>query len=267
MYGWILIVASTAELRLLADGWSLPLLLADLTSLYQGQELQATSHFDLLLSSCAPSSSIEELQRAYWKRELDDFTPALWPVKETSSPIASHFFAEQRGCPLVKDLHDCARRLEVSASSLVLASWAYVQSQGGAATFGLVSAGRGGSEDLESLVAPCFNLVPLHVRDIKAASNGAANGSNPAAKAVVQAARVIQEQLLGRPKEVEQSRLSSVAEWVGRAKEPLLNVSVNLLFATQGREGAEKPKRDDSVWVPVQVSRALCLHLLRIAGY
>lgn len=135
----------------------------------------------------------------------------------------------------------CAREIGVSSSSLVLGAWAMVQSRrcDSAATFGIIQTGRG-SEELANLAAPCLNVAPLHVR-LQAGGDDQAQLARVAAD--------LQSELLARPQEVEQSRISRIAEWTGRKGKPLVNVTINLLFATQGRDDDEAPAaKKDTLW-------------------
>lgn len=238
--------------------------------LYNGQDASATSDLTPLLESLQNSSAPEEARARTWREHLGpSFAPALLSLQSrrgATTAIVSHISMEDRTAPHPEQLRVIALREGVSVPSLVLAAWAVVQARIAAttdATFGLVQTGRGGanSEMLGQLAAPCLNLLPLHVRD-------AAKGGGPP-QHVVAIARSIQQALLSRTPEMEQARLVDVARWVGCAGKPLLNVSVNLLFATQARnldEGQGEGDRDEdddsesepspSQWTPVSVSPA-----------
>ncbi|PWN41063.1 hypothetical protein IE81DRAFT_304267 [Ceraceosorus guamensis] len=237
------------------DGWSLPLLLRDLIRLYDGEEPSSPADLRPLLESFYASAHPEDLRARSWRELLGScFAPSLLSLQAEGNPeagsVVSHVSLEDRSAPHPDELRRVAMKEGVSASSLVLAAWAIVQARAvtsSSATFGIVQTGRSGgdSDALAQLAAPCLNLAPLHVSDL--ASKG------DIALRVVGAARRIQQDLLSRPIEMEQARLIDVASWVGCPANPLMNVSVNLLFATQTRDPEAVADSTSSRWKPISI--------------
>lgn len=243
-------------------------LLSDLEALYLGKEPSSAHNFeDLLLEAGSPSASTLTKQKSYWQGYLGTtFSPSLWNSTSSSSPILNiqHFHVELRdSTPKMADLQAASKRLGVSLSSLIISTWAQVQSErsstpNSSATFGLVQNGRSVAvENIETLAAPSVNLVPIHVPL-------ATDSSSSTSRA--EAAQQIQRLMLERPNEIEQTRLVDVASWTGASSKPFINVSVNLLFlpASENKPNRTSSSNSDSTygaskpfWEPFAVSDKL----------
>lgn len=138
-------------------------------------------------------------------------------------------YTEKSALAAITGFEARAREQSVSLQVVYLACWAQVQATFTAsesAIFGLWHSGRAGAIDqAERLAAPCINILPFAVREIRQDNT-------------MEIARKIQEDLRERTATVEQTDLARIDEWVGGAGQPLCNVFVNIVRTATGVESA-----------------------------
>jgi amino acid adenylation domain-containing protein/non-ribosomal peptide synthase protein (TIGR01720 family) len=164
--------------HLILDGWSLPLVLKEMFSLYeashQGRELR--------LKPCRPFRDyIAWLKRQdfsqakrYWRETLRGFTEPTPLMPEQSIDESGHvgtaFAEQQEHLPrhLTDALQGLARQHHLTLSSLVQGAWALLLSRYSGESdvvFGVTVSGRAANlEGVESMVGLLINTLPLRVR-------------------------------------------------------------------------------------------------------
>ena len=170
---------------------------------------------------------IAEEQRQYWQSNFPlPVSPSMFPCKNPtklsvsgrSTSRVSHFSVNSLKC--VRNLEVTARRLSVSLNSVLLASWAQVQSaetRSSSAIFGMWHIGRSAPiAGMETLAFPCFNILPLKI-DV-----GTGDG-------ILDISRQVQARLKSRTFIVEQSNLEDVDRWLEGGGKPLCNTFINIL--------------------------------------
>ncbi|KAJ1928323.1 hypothetical protein IWQ60_002145, partial [Tieghemiomyces parasiticus] len=154
----------------LVDGWSIPLLLRDLGQLYASPNMpgQLTSpSFNTVVEQVANQDQDEA--RAFWTEYLRGVQPTPAPMLSTEL-TGEHGFAEYH-CTLDVDksrLHDAAQQFGVTLSTLLKAAYALVLAQyldRDDLVIGFVVSGRNlDVADIDTVVGPCLNTVPLRFR-------------------------------------------------------------------------------------------------------
>ncbi|KAJ1923075.1 hypothetical protein IWQ60_006115, partial [Tieghemiomyces parasiticus] len=154
----------------LVDGWSIPLLLRDLGQLYTSPDTpgQLTSpSFNTVVEQVANQDQDEA--RAFWVEYLRGVHPTPAPMLSTEL-TGEHGFAEYH-CTLNGDksrLHNAAQQFGVTLSTLLKAAYALVLAQyldRDDLVIGFVVSGRNlDVADIDTIVGPCLNTVPLRFR-------------------------------------------------------------------------------------------------------
>ncbi len=147
----------------LYDGEAMRRLLFEVEQLVLGGDLQAPpSYAQFLEQALSLPPSVDE----FWKGHLENFQPILLQPRSGDLSQEQQTFAGTPGISL-SELERSAKALGVSLSSIYQASWACVLSlilNTADLCFGNVFNGRSVAVDnIENLVAPCFNTVPLRV--------------------------------------------------------------------------------------------------------
>ncbi|KAJ1909994.1 hypothetical protein IWQ60_010888, partial [Tieghemiomyces parasiticus] len=154
----------------LVDGWSIPLLLRDLGQLYASPDMPgqlASASFNTVVEQVANQDQDEA--RAFWAEYLRGVQPTPAPMLSTEL-TGEHDFAEYH-CTLDVDksrLHDAAQRFGVTLSTLLKAAYALVLAHyldRDDLVIGFVVSGRNlDVADIDTVVGPCLNTVPLRFR-------------------------------------------------------------------------------------------------------
>jgi amino acid adenylation domain-containing protein len=158
--------------HLVADGWSLSLLLADLWTLASGGSAPARRPYRDFIG-WLQTRDLREVE-LFWRKRLEGFsapTPLPLPAPDASPDACAERWGEH-GTTLSDEesaaLHACARTHHVTPSALVLATWALLISRYAGerdVLFGVVVSGR--SADLpgiDEMVGNFVNVLPLRVR-------------------------------------------------------------------------------------------------------
>jgi ferricrocin synthase len=217
-----------------SDGWSLPLLIADLCALYAGQPCASAPDFTRFVqTTSARASAVDDDDRRFWARALGAPTPCLLPNTANSS---SAFVLVRGAVARAADLAVRARAAQVALPALVLACVARLVGELGATAdpvVGLVRAGRAGmgvdvdvDVDVERVAGPTVNVVPLRVRDAPTVRETA-----------VRVQREVSA-MVGARERVGLGEALEAAGWA-RARGPLFNVFVNLLWHGERTREAE----------------------------
>ncbi|KAJ1924907.1 hypothetical protein IWQ60_004914, partial [Tieghemiomyces parasiticus] len=154
----------------LVDGWSIPLLLRDLGQLYASPDMPgqlASPSFNTVVEQVANQDQDEA--RAFWVEYLRGIQPTPAPML-SAELTGEHGFAEYH-CTLDADksrLHDAAQQFGVTLSTLLKAAYALVLAQyldRDDLVIGFVVSGRNlDMADIDTVVGPCLNTVPLRFR-------------------------------------------------------------------------------------------------------
>lgn len=133
-----------------------------------------------------------------------------------------------------KELHEIARKSDLTPQAILLAAWARVHSLECSvpeATFGMWHSSR----FTDNLAMPCLNLLPIRVVDTT--------------RPILEVAKSVMKDLQRRSGTLEQSRLRDVSNWAGSDGVPLCNVYVNLLYM-----GAKPERNSVQAFESVKVS-------------
>ncbi|KAJ1911183.1 hypothetical protein IWQ60_010259, partial [Tieghemiomyces parasiticus] len=154
----------------LIDGWSIPLLLRDLGELYASPDMPgqlASPSFNTVVEQVANQDQDEA--RAFWVEYLRSVQPTPAPMLSTEL-TGEHGFSDYH-CTLDVDksrLHNAAQQFGVTLSILLKAAYALVLAQyldRDDLVIGFVVSGRNlDVADIDTVVGPCLNTVPLRFR-------------------------------------------------------------------------------------------------------
>lgn len=231
------------------DGWSMGLLIAELSQLYEHPEgvlKPRPSYSRFVRETCASAQSAGA--EAFWREALGSCEPTLVgrvprpddapPPLDREAGVASpppERHSVMLDCPgiSVGALEAAARKTGVTPQTIIVAAFAHtlcVTTGSRAAVFGYFTAGRSAAlEDMEALAGPTVNMLPLAVPAHLAA---AADSSAPVA---AQRLGSLQEALGARTGH-EQSRLRDVLRWAGRDScSALFNAHLNILWNDEVR--------------------------------
>jgi hypothetical protein len=207
------------------DAWCLPIVIKTLSAYYHALDSATIGDISPFLLSFPVAGDNRAEQERYFKSAFPvPFKPALFPQLHTPRNLALAKFrkrATRANASLVLRASECerkARSLGSSLNAVAIAVWASVQAKYAAsssATFGVFYAGRNGFMDgIERFIAPCINVIPLHV---------------PLADSILETARYIQQDLIRRTPEIEQSDLQDIHDWTRAEGTLLFNSSLNVL--------------------------------------
>ncbi len=154
--------------HLCIDGWSWPLVFADVANFYLDQNanrLQAAQYGDYIrwLKRQTPAGI-----RTYWQTELKGFkTPILFArndsLKAQEKQQTEHVLSQQ----ISRELEEISNRFEITLSTLIQAIWTLVLGRAGQTedvVFGFSSAGRPAEvASVGMIVGPFVNNIPKRV--------------------------------------------------------------------------------------------------------
>ncbi|KAF6765263.1 hypothetical protein DFP72DRAFT_840165 [Ephemerocybe angulata] len=214
------------------DATSFHLITKTLGDIYDILEPEGHGDITPWLSMFPLQASWKSSQEAYWKSALPSpFRPVLFPRLHTlrdlelKKTMKRHTIANTSVTLRVSDCDRKARALGTSLNAIILAVWAsvharYARSSG--ATFGLWQGGRSGlMDDVESLVAPCINITPVHV---------------PSTGDILAVSRHLRDDLVRRSPEVVQSDFEDIHRWTRTEGSYLLNTTLNILRIPKSSE-------------------------------
>ncbi|MFJ8663640.1 amino acid adenylation domain-containing protein [Streptomyces sp. NPDC093795] len=157
--------------HILLDGWSLPLLMADLFTAYRGGDLPSRPSFRDYHAWLREQDT--ETAHAYWREVLAGYdTPVPLPYDRVPEDVR----AARSTARLVDDLsadltgaaHDFAKRHRLTVNAVVQAAWALLLSTHSGQTdlvFGATTSGRPTDlPDVESAVGLFINTLPVRIR-------------------------------------------------------------------------------------------------------
>ncbi|KAK5701155.1 NRPS protein [Elasticomyces elasticus] len=144
------------------DGNSIANMLEDVEKLYVDQVMAPPTSFEPFLAKALTHRNAESI--AYWSKHLETFEPKPFPKDAGSSDT----FYKTPQHVLSNNLHEIetfCRRHGVTALSVMQAAWAKVLAmcqESDDICFGNVVSGRTVEvDDVEALVFPCFNTIPI----------------------------------------------------------------------------------------------------------
>jgi len=152
----------------LYDGIAIDNLLKEIQEDYKGKELSSIVSYEQYLQYLVS----QDLRSAddFWAASFIDFQPTLFPNLSRTHPALT----QKRGCCQIKLQISCqeslayCRSTSTSVLSLIQATWAkllHFMLGENDICFGNVVSGRTLPEnDLERLIAPCFNTVPIRLK-------------------------------------------------------------------------------------------------------
>jgi aryl carrier-like protein len=230
--------------HVLYDGISLPILIDEFQSLYQGLILaEATHEFRTFIAQSIASSSSESTKEK-WKSYLNNAT--LYPIH--SSKGSSGMKTKKRVevfHPLnqISNVKQLARSLGIGIDALFLAAiakiYAHKQTFDAASqvVFGIYLANRAPfGEDLSNLAAPTLNLLPLCV-------------PSPLSRSIPALAKDIQKDIhMISSKEMVSASLAEIYSWTGVR----INFFVNILKSANPGTKHMKESVKEEEWVAVQ---------------
>lgn len=147
------------------DGTSISLLLEEAEELYDGQALSPAPAFEPFLTEIQGQAGSTALN--FWSAYVQDYSAKPFPTcPETDGPAMSG----RVELPLAisqNDLDEFSKRYDVGAASIFQTAWAKVLAMAQKSNdvcFGDVVSGRSVPvTDIDRLVAPCFNTLPVRV--------------------------------------------------------------------------------------------------------
>ena len=148
------------------DGTSMSILFEEAESLYRSEELSHPPEFAPFLREALDHSRPAALE--FWSSSFRNFDAKPFPLRPDSgrSPATNGRIALPLQV-LPSDIDDFVRRHNISATSLFQAAWIKVLTTVQTANdicFGAVVSGRSVPvADVDRLVAPCFNTLPIRV--------------------------------------------------------------------------------------------------------
>jgi len=226
----------------LYDGISVPLLIKEFQSLYQGRALSESTHGFKIFVAQSISAASPDLMKEKWRSYLDHST--LYPdhrAKATSISKSNKRTEVFHPLNQISNVKQFAQDSGVSIDALFLAAVAKIyartlQSPASQVVFGIYLANRAPfGEDLSSLAAPTLNLLPLRVRE-------------PLLRSITELAKVIQKDIhMISSKEMVSASLADINAWTGVR----VNFFVNILKSASPGTNV-LPKINEEDWLAVQ---------------
>nr|XP_023907979.1 nonribosomal peptide synthetase 2-like [Quercus suber] len=156
------------------DGISIANLLEEVEYLYRRQALPTAISFKPFLAQSAIENTSEALQ--YWSEQLHGFTPQPFPKSVEAEQSSVEQLCKGTLDVSTSEMEEFCKKHSVTQLSLFQTAWAKVLSvaqESKDICFGNVVSGRTTSTvDLDRLVAPCFNTIPVRVRFDEFCNNG-----------------------------------------------------------------------------------------------
>ncbi|KAJ3184337.1 hypothetical protein HDU85_001642 [Gaertneriomyces sp. JEL0708] len=151
----------------LYDGWSFPLIIADVYSIYESGSHVQRPQFRPLAEYIVSRSS--EANQKYWTQNLDDCTTSVFPedLRGTIDSVEGAYGHSVISQLSPKEVEAASQRMGVSLQAVAQAAWAKVLSCYTGETdvvFGHVVSGRAVPVDnAEDILGPSFNTIPCRV--------------------------------------------------------------------------------------------------------
>ncbi|SMQ47177.1 unnamed protein product [Zymoseptoria tritici ST99CH_3D7] len=150
----------------LYDGVSVSILFSELTRLYNGEQLPSPVSFEPFLQVVLAQNGPHALK--FWSTQMKDFTPQPFPKHAVDTQLQAEKTLGRKLSVRPAVLRAFGERHSCTTSIIFQAAWAKTLACLQAGTdvcFGNVVSGRTVTvPDVERLVAPCFNTVPLRTR-------------------------------------------------------------------------------------------------------
>lgn len=152
----------------LYDGIAIAALLGEIEQLYDGKELPPPVTYDNYLQHMLSHNFVEADE--HWAKTFDGFEPTFFPnltgkLTESSRHVATA--TRRLELPLSK-LREACQENSVSLLSVVQATWAkllHFYTAESDICFGNIVSGRAiPGDEIDRLVAPCFNTLPVRVK-------------------------------------------------------------------------------------------------------
>ncbi|KAH9826478.1 Nonribosomal peptide synthetase [Teratosphaeria destructans] len=144
------------------DGISMAVLLSEVEQLYHGGSLAHPPSLDAFLSQSLAQRS--QLTLDYWSSRLRDFSPKPFPL-DTPATRPQEGVSRRKLVVSQESLQTFCQRRSVTALAVLQAAWAKTLAsvqQAPDICFGNVVSGRSVAvSDVDRLVAPCFNTIPV----------------------------------------------------------------------------------------------------------
>ncbi|KAI9088860.1 hypothetical protein DFS34DRAFT_417935 [Phlyctochytrium arcticum] len=223
----------------LYDGWSVPLLLSDLSELYvSGTAPAITLSWSSFMDNIVADRSRTDFTRlkSEWKTVTDANNDFLFPHLNTDHPTSQNTVDTRFDLPNVipKEALDAlmqkCQQKGLSFQSYVLAAWAKTQESytvsSNHVAFGLYHANRSHPEGVDTLRGPTVNVLPLQ-------------SATPSTKSIFALASELQEELSHQVDEMPYVTLHDIQTWCGRVSYPLINVFINFLITETAPAVAE----------------------------
>ncbi|ORY61727.1 amino acid adenylation domain-containing protein [Pseudomassariella vexata] len=157
----------------LYDGVAMGILLDEIQCLATGKKLQAPPSFEPFLKALSLPSDVDD----FWKVHFDSFSPlALLPSDGVKDEASSASTQVSGRCQMpLQAIEARLRELGVSLLSTCQAAWAATLAAAlhcEDVCFGNVVSGRSiALDDIDRLVAPCFNTIPVRIELSRLTSN------------------------------------------------------------------------------------------------
>ena len=163
--------------HLLMDGWSLPLILKEVFTLYAAHVQHMDVHMESTRSFGDYITWLHEQDmsaaESYWRESLQDFTTPNLIGKSLShngQPASAETYSELRrplSTEMTQELQSYARRNQLTLNTLLLGAWGILlgrYSSSDDVVFGTAVSGRPPSlSGVESIVGVFINMLPLRV--------------------------------------------------------------------------------------------------------
>ena len=153
--------------HVLYDGIAVATLLEEVQDSFKGLELPPATTFDIYLQHMLSQDSAKADE--FWSESFQDFEPTFFPNlsgQATTQHNDSSMARKHLHVPL-GEIHQACQDASLSLLSLVQAAWAkmlHFYTGENDICFGNVLSGRSlPGDDLDRLVAPCFNTLPVRV--------------------------------------------------------------------------------------------------------
>lgn len=154
------------------DGIAMAVLLDEMENLYKGKSLLPAPPFEPVLSEMRLRDQTETIK--FWSSRIQGYHPRPFPTAQLDSDAHEHTLRSVLDVGS-SELHTFCKRFGVTPLSVLQAGWAKtlgVAQNIDDVCFGNVVSGRHlPLADIERLVAPCFNTIPLRVHLSKARTN------------------------------------------------------------------------------------------------
>ncbi|KAJ3550989.1 hypothetical protein NMY22_g88 [Coprinellus aureogranulatus] len=211
--------------HVLYDGMAIHMVTRCLSDMYRISEPTSDGNASRFLARFPLDNAALSIQETYWKSVTPSpFHPVLFPRLHIPRPLTMptylkrHTMMDASVSISASETDRFARAQGTSLNAVCIAVWASVQAkyaQSNDATFGLWTAARTGLvDDMENLVVPSVNIVPIHV-----SMSGDILGTS----------RQIRNDLLNRTAEVDQSDLDDIVRWTKVEGSCILNTTLNIL--------------------------------------